>query len=326
MKSILLLTALFSIGCASQSKLSRDDSALKQAIIENRLELVRQIVGAEDLSQRSELLDLAVADKEHCRDQIVEFLLQRRAAPSSTLGETCQDSLFSLVGAREKCSSQIARRDNFSDSIQNECPGVFSKIVAIASKEKLANLAETFTQNFIPHKINSGAWGNACLDPDGSQLKPVSQILENLQRNNQAYCSNQNTPDNCLWSAKLSELRTKFSNDYSACVASQEKRQNDQMEKQRQREIEHEKDNSPESRICFAQSQIALADQLLTREREIGKRSGFVNKRTMHTQTSVKMWAQEQLKTARAEYKKTTGKDFDLNTCKTELPDSPENK
>jgi hypothetical protein len=105
------------------------------------------------------------------------------------------------------------------------------------------------------------------------------------------------------------------SKDEEARRNSEASRAREQAVQQASLEAEKHSAEGLRARACELRQQIAEFDELIAREKRIGKKSGYVSPRTLHDATASKLDLQDELKGVEAEHKKVTGKALSSGAC-----------
>lgn len=309
--SVLTIIILF-IGCAAAPLSRKQEEVAIKAIEENNFDLFKSqftTKESEEKGQYSCLLQFTTEEMRKdkvCRNEIVNFLLEKGAKYSESYTQTqfhgsVSEQLLKAPGDNgiRTCQRQL----NFSHLLDSGCDSLI--------KDAINRMEPLVTGNVLRlNYVNRNS--TADIEKD---MKYVPLVIERLNSGKE-----KNKPDD---STKLSAVLTKALESHEKSIiaekenkeyrAAEEKRIEKETAKQ---EKEEEFRNSNLGQACSALENIKTADKWMTHEQEVGKESGFVNKKTMHDMGQLKVFAKKNLEEMKIKIKKETGKEFNPKNCK----------
>ena len=310
MKSIfIILSFAFSISACSSIPLNVEQRKEAEVAIEDdNYQRLEQLIGSKEDGSfiYSCLLDTAtrnIAADSKCRPEIMSLLLKKGA----TFTE------------RHKSESP-PKQGRFSHEFIPGCERMFEFTYLLQST--CSDLAEKALSSITPEEAGK-ATADALKDhldkgyaPESKSLVKFSGKVINILA--VACAKNGKRSQYCSLAQTIKDRGHELSERDSTHeeFTQQEKRNNEKTASDNLlRDKEAAYRHTPEGQACESLHNIRIADQMIAHETEVGKASGYVNKATLHEAGQMKVYAQQALVKAKAEYKKVSGKDFSPSSC-----------
>ncbi|MCB9072502.1 MAG: hypothetical protein H6623_02685 [Bdellovibrionaceae bacterium] len=259
-----------------------------------------------------------------CKSDIIKDLIAKGAVVSEARKNINlkNKSLLTLSNDSTQDSCEISH--SLTKAVQSGCIDNFNLISNALDKSDLVFVAKNNAPNLPapPVKELSDTRYQNKLDYYNNITKLYGALLSRLK----PLCSS-NGPlsDDCLASDniynKLKSAKEEITKIDKAKADEDEFRNKQRLQEQQAlNEInsQQQRANSPNglfNRACDQKRHIATITDSLNQEREVGKRSGYINPNTIHQLTTAQIYAEKTLKGYEDSYQKKTGSKINFKDC-----------